>query len=64
MKTLVKSVVTLTVISFASITLANPKCNHQSNFDMRANTNPEIKVTKSTAAKSVKGQTKSMGHIR
>lgn len=52
MKNIVKATITLSVIAFASITFANPKCSHRmasGSNDLFKNTNPvKMKVAKAT----------------
>lgn len=58
MKTIVRAVMTMALIAFASVGYANPKCSHQSETGMFASTNPP----KKKAIKSNSTHTKTQGY--
>lgn len=66
MKKMVKTVIAMSVIAFASVSIANPKCSHRvasNSNDLLRNTNPvKAQVVKTTAP--AKGSEKSRSGVQ
>jgi|GEM_PF-1861804 len=66
MKKAVKAVVAMSVIAFASIAMANPKCSHRlasNTNDLLKNTNP-VKVRVAKSASTPKSTSKAVSGVQ